>query len=192
MRWWYCRWSEVNRGWGSISLLQNSPAVLFLNSDDESEPETKRSKGNEQVDISSIRSKLQKTKTKEGHKLNSLEPDYREDIKESEPEIDIQKRKREEIKREIMELQREMKGIKSKKARENQIEPIDNDSKVEQIVEEKNDMLVSFHQEQEKYATKKVSKKGKSREDQTMALLAKFKAKLGKSYINVGAELLNE
>ena len=34
--------------------------------------------------------------------------------------------------------------------------------------------------------------KGKSREDQTMALLAKFKAKLGKSYINVGAELLND
>jgi len=152
-----------------------------VNSDDESEPESKKIKSNEEIDISSIRSKLQKTKTKKGHEHTSLKLKHEEDLTEGEQELDVQKRKREEIKREIMELQREMKGIKNKKAKEqSQTEHSDCDPKIEQI--EKNDMLVSFHKEQEKYATKKVSKKGKSREDQTMALLAKFKAKLGPTH----------
>merc|ERR1712226_779568 len=43
-----------------------------VNRDDESEPESKKIKNNEEIDISSIRSKLQKTKTKTGHEHTSL------------------------------------------------------------------------------------------------------------------------
>merc|ERR1719511_147745 len=150
-------------------------------SDDEYEPDLKRIKSNEHVDLSNIRSKLQKTKstkTKVEHRNNIPENEYEDTSKENDEDFDAQKRKREEIKREIMELQREMKGIKNKKAKETQIDLKESKLKAEAI-DEKNDMLVSFHQEQKKYASKKVPSNGKSREDQTMALLAKFKAKLG-------------
>ena len=158
---------------------------FYKYSDDDYEPDSKRSKSNEHVDLSNIRSKLQKTKsakTKVEHKSNVPENEYEDTSKENDEEFDAHKRKREEIKREIMELQREMKGIKNKKAKENQIDQKESELKAEEV-DEKNDMLVSFHQEQKKYASKKVPSKGKSREDQTMALLAKFKAKLGKYHL---------
>merc|ERR1711860_488337 len=45
--------------------------------------------------------------------------------------------------------------------------------------ERKNDMLKSFHDEQEKYSKKaKIPKKGSKREEMTMKLLEKFKNKL--------------
>ena len=78
-----------------------------------------------------------------------------------------------------MELQREMKGIKNKKNEQNEEVNMKSELKYTES-EEKNDMLVSFHQEQQKYASKKMPKKGSSREAQTMALLEKFKAKLGR------------
>ena len=144
----------------------------------EDEPDSKKLKRDELVDLNSIRSKLQKTKTKTENKPTSLETDYIPNSRESDEEVDAKKRKREEIKREIIELQREMKGIKNKKAKENQSK--DNEIADEsKEIDDKNDMLISFHQEQKKYASKKLQSKGKSREDQTMALLAKFKAKLG-------------
>ena len=97
-------------------------------------------------------------------------------------ELIAQKKKRDEIKREIMELQREMKGMKDKKAK--QQKEIDNSTKEPTLTAEetKNDMLLSYHQEQEKYAANRVPKKGLSREEQTMAMLAKFKQKLGMSF----------
>merc|ERR1719384_571931 len=55
-------------------------------------------------------------------------------------------------------------------------------SKLKKLTEEEkaNDMLVAFHSEQEKYAskTKKLLKKGSARENQTMDILNKFKSKL--------------
>ena len=77
-----------------------------------------------------------------------------------------------------MELQREMKGMKDKKAIQNKDKVIEKEPELNES-EQKNDMLFSFHQEQKKYASKKLPKKGASREAQTMALLEKFKAKLG-------------
>ena len=142
------------------------------------EPISKKRKDNEPIDISSIRSKLQKKETRIEPKDTNLEKEYEYNSRESDEELDAKKRKREEIKREIIELQREMKGIKNKKAKENQNEDNAIDDEPTDI-DDKNDMLVSFHQEQRKYASKKLPHKGKSREDQTMALLAKFKAKLG-------------
>ena len=164
---------------------------MYKYSDDDYEPDSKRSKSNEHVDLSNIRSKLQKTKsakTKVEHKSNVPENEYEDTSKENDEEFDAQKRKREEIKREIMELQREMKGIKNKKAKENQIDQKESELKAEEV-DEKNDMLVSFHQEQKKYASKKAPSKGKSREDQAMALLAKFKAKLGKYHLKYKNDL---
>ena len=142
------------------------------------EPDSKMRKDNEPIDISSIRSKLQKKETRLEPRDTNLAKEYDHNSGESDEELDAKKRKREEIKREIIELQREMKGIKNKKAKENQNEDNALDDKQTDI-DDKNDMLVSFHQEQRKYASKKLPHKGKSREDQTMALLAKFKAKLG-------------
>ena len=55
-------------------------------------------------------------------------------------------------------------------------------SKLQKLTEEEkdNDMLLSFYAEKEKYSekTKKLPKKGSAREEQTMAILNKFKNKL--------------
>ena len=158
-----------------ISLLIYMLIFLVSHVD---EPDSKKRKDNEPIDISSIRSKLKKKETRVELKDPNIEKEYDHNSRESDDELDAKKRKREEIKREIIELQREMKGIKNKKAKENQKEDNAIDDKPTDI-DDKNDMLVSFHQEQRKYASKKLPNKGKSREDQTMALLAKFKAKLG-------------
>ena len=73
-----------------------------------------------------------------------------------------------------------MKGLKNKNAqKEVKVETSDKEKSLSES-EQGNDMLLSFHREQEKYASKKVNKKGSSREAETMALLAKFQAKLGK------------
>merc|ERR1719225_2120795 len=66
-------------------------------SDDDYEPDSKRSKGNEHVDLSNIRSKLQKTKsskTKVEYKSNVPENEYEDTSKENDEEFDAQKRKR--------------------------------------------------------------------------------------------------
>ena len=170
-------WKLWDKQFLGVSFLTYVLIFLFSSVD---EPDSKMRKDNEPIDISSIRSKLQKKETRIEPKDTKIAKEYDHNSGESDEELDAKKRKREEIKREIIELQREMKGIKNKKAKENQNQNEDNanDDKPTDI-DDKNDMLVSFHQEQRKYASKKLPHKGKSREDQTMALLAKFKAKLG-------------
>ena len=158
----------------TVKLLQ-----YFLSSDDEnvaaSDSETINNK--EQTDVTHIRSKLQKKKAKVSLPEDVGQGD--EDLSnEEDEEIIAQKRKRDKIKREIMELQREMKGMKNKKAKQSQDVTAESGPKYTEA-EEKNDMLISYHQEQKKHASKKLPKKGSSRESQTMAMLEKFKAKLG-------------
>jgi hypothetical protein len=137
--------------------------------------------------VTNIRTKLQKPKAKDIDQDGAFQ-DNEEPYTEEDEELIAQKRKRDEIKREIMELQREMKGMKNKKAKLIQ-EPITETETAQTEPEEKNDMLVSFHQEQKKHASKKLPNKGgkgSSREAETMALLAKFKEKLGMYVGGVG------
>ena len=141
--------------------------------------DAKTSKVDEYVDVSSIRSKLQKTKKTDEFQATKSKKENEDTFDDEDEELTAQKKKRDEIKREIMELQREMKGMKDKKANQNKdLTNIEKEPEINEP-EQKNDMLFSFHQEQKKYATKKLPQKGASREAQTMALLAKFKEKLG-------------
>merc|ERR1712111_12924 len=96
-------------------------------------------------------------------------------------ECPIQKekdRRREEIQKEFKALQKELKPKKQKEIKESAPEE-------EKISEEekKNEMLLNYHKEQKKYKEKtkgNVPKKKASREDATLAMLAKFKQKLTK------------
>merc|ERR1712064_112890 len=82
------------------------------------------------------------------------------------------------------EIQKEFKALakelKPKTLKEKKVE-----SEKERITEEEqgNDMLLSYHKEQRKYKEKtkgNLPKKKASREDATLAMLAKFKQKLEK------------
>jgi len=89
--------------------------------------------------------------------------------------------------RKKMEIQKELKALtkelRPKKKKERMVEA-EEDKKEEEEVEtkEKNDVLESYHKEKKRYAEAKASKpipkQKASREEQTLALLAKFKQKL--------------
>ena len=83
-------------------------------------------------------------------------------------------RKKEEIQKELKALTKELKPKKKKDRVE--------EDEVKEILTEKernNDMLLEYHREQKKYKEKvpEVKKKA-SREEETLAMLAKFKQKL--------------
>ena len=163
--------------------MHSSNKHELSDNEDENSINTKKMKSEEDHgDLTNIRNKLQKSRENQKKATNKSSIQYEDGIPEDEndEELNAQKRKRDEIKREIMALKREMKGMKDKKARHAADEANDlSEEAISTENEEKNDMLKSFHQEQKKYASKKVPKKGSSREEETMALLAKFKQKLG-------------
>lgn len=80
--------------------------------------------------------------------------------------------KMKEIRNEISKLKKDYKSEKQEKVKEVQ--------EVEKKEQFKNELVQDYLSEKEKYinASKNIPKKGKSREDQTLALLAKFKQKL--------------
>jgi len=90
--------------------------------------------------------------------------------------------------RKKMEIQKELKALtkelRPKKKKERMEEMEDDEDKDEEKVEtkEKNDVLESYHKEKKRYAEVKaarpIPKQKASREEQTLALLAKFKQKL--------------
>ena len=90
-----------------------------------------------------------------------------------------QKRRKEEIRKEIRALKKEL--LKGDTEDEKKVNQEDVKSKLKKLSEEErnNDLLVAFHAEQEKYAKKsKPKNKGSKREAQTMDFLKNFKSKL--------------
>merc|ERR1719507_2442252 len=90
--------------------------------------------------------------------------------------------------RKKMEIQKELKALtkelRPKKKKEKVDELEEEEEKEEEKVEpkDKNDVLESYHKEKKRYAevkaAKPIPKQKASREEQTLALLAKFKQKL--------------
>ena len=131
-----------------------------------------------------IRTKLKKTDVvaeflKEEKQSNK---DKSDDDLDFEYECPIEKekqRRKEEVQKEFKALAKELKPKKTKEKKEEQ------ENVSERITEEErqNDLLLSYHKEQKKYKEKtkgNVPKKKASREDATLAMLAKFKQKLTK------------
>merc|ERR1711971_933433 len=96
------------------------------------------------------------------------------------PIIKDKARKKMEIQKELKALTKELRPKKKKE----RVEEMEEDEKEEEKVEskEKNDVLDSYHKEKKRYAEVKaarpIPKQKASREEQTLALLAKFKQKL--------------
>merc|ERR1712029_744813 len=161
--------------------------------DDTIEEQPEKFKDDDKADLTSIRDKLKKSKPKVApppakpskaqyldNDTEALDYEYDDD-----PEEAKMKKKREEIKREIKELTREMKRGHSTKDPERENDTDKNSKKENELTEEEksNDMLREYHQEQAKAKKAKeakgIPKKGSSaREAQTLAMLAKFQQKL--------------
>merc|ERR1712172_261649 len=96
------------------------------------------------------------------------------------PIIKDKARKKMEIQKELKALTKELRPKKKKERVEEEEEEEKQDEKVES--KEKNDVLDSYHKEKKRYAEVKaarpIPKQKASREEQTLALLAKFKQKL--------------
>merc|ERR1711971_1539255 len=96
------------------------------------------------------------------------------------PIIKDKARKKMEIQKELKALTKELRPKKKKE----RVEEMEEDEKEEEKEEskEKNDVLDSYHKEKKRYAEVKaarpIPKQKASREEQTLALLAKFKQKL--------------
>jgi len=126
-------------------------------------------------EMMTIRTKLKKTDVVEEF-LQEEQKDNKDDF-EGEYECPLKKermRRKEEVQKELRALTKELKPKKKKTAEE--------DEPVEERMTEKernNDMLFEYHKEQKKYKAKEpISKKKASREEETLAMLAKFKQKL--------------
>merc|ERR1711915_170338 len=121
-----------------------------------------------------IRTKLKKTDVVEEF-LQKEQADNKDDF-DGEYECPLKKerlRQKEEIQKELKALTKELKPKKKKTVQVEEVE--------EKLTEEEksNDMLLSFHKEQKRYKEKlPVVKKSANREDQTLAMLAKFKQRL--------------
>jgi len=94
------------------------------------------------------------------------------------PLLKKQAMKKQEIQKELKALTKELRPKKKKTTTDGKVESEEEEEK--EVV--KNHVLETFHKEQKRYAEVKASrpipKQKASREEQTMALLAKFKAKL--------------
>ena len=181
---------------GDARLLANADRdQLGMRDDDEdSEDEEERKqqelnsvknklmKRKAEKELLDIRTKLKKTDVvKEFLKQEAKDDNKKEEDIDLEYECPIQKeknRRKEEIQKEFKALAKE---LKPKKQKEHKEEEKESDKLTEE--EKNNDMLLSYHKEQKKYKEKtkdNVPKKKASREDATLAMLAKFKQKLEK------------
>jgi len=121
-----------------------------------------------------IRTKLKKT--------DEVEEFLQKERQENKDEFDGEYEcplKKERLKRK-MEIQEELKAL-TKELKPKRRKEVDKNITEEKQTEEElnNDMLLDFHREQKKYKEKEpISKKGSGREEQTLAILAKFKKKL--------------
>ncbi|XP_023338706.1 peptidyl-prolyl cis-trans isomerase CWC27 homolog [Eurytemora carolleeae] len=158
------------------TLAQDIDTEIIRSSVDKGE---KKEEEELEREISSIRSKLTKKDKKKGKKeekeknLDDDELDWDENPFEKE-----RQKKKEELQKEFKALSKEMKGKKEKK-RDVEVEKEEKEVVTEE--EKKNDMLREYHEEQKKFRSNKKDKipdKKSKREEQTLALLQKFKAKL--------------
>ena len=135
------------------------------------------------TNIESVRDKLKKAKAEKRKHV----PDEVDDILEInntedfEDEVTKQKRRKEEIRKEIKALKKDlMSDSIDREKSSNDTEQAK--SKLQKLTQEEraNDLLLNFYAEKEKYSekTKKLPKKGSKRENQTMEILSKFKSKL--------------
>jgi len=153
--------------------------------DDEADGDVKEvEEGNHSADIKGIKEKLQRKKeekrlAKEDKASMVATTTARlADEDSEEDEKKAEERRREAVKREIKALKREMRKAGKKE------EESDEEEKEPQLTEEErnNDMLLAFHREKKKYKEgkqqPKSAKKGASREEATLKMLAKFADKL--------------
>eukprot|EP00092_Neocalanus_flemingeri_P071844 GFUD01088325.1.p1 GENE.GFUD01088325.1~~GFUD01088325.1.p1 ORF type:complete len:500 (+),score=173.43 GFUD01088325.1:39-1538(+) len=126
-------------------------------------------------EMMTIRTKLKKTDVVEEF-LQKEQMDNKDDF-EGEYECPLKKermKRKEEVQKELKALTKEFQFKKKK--------DIVEDEPVEERMTEKernNDMLLEYHKEQKKYKAKEsIPKKKASREEETLAILAKFKNKL--------------
>lgn len=136
----------------------------------------------EEVSMESLRDKLKRAKDKKAAKRKALQDgddDHEPELKSESSKVDQQKKRKEEIRKEIRALKKDLMsgGLEGEKSK---MEAEDTKSKIKRLTEEEkaNDLLLAFHADQEKYAKVKPLKKGSARENQTMDILSKFKNKL--------------
>lgn len=152
--------------------------------DDEDTEEQKAAKAKEKEEMKErIKNKLKEAKkpdTKKAENIKVADTDIGKDVEEEEYYLgkdrdDERKRKAEAIRKEIRELKRGVQNEKKAKEAEKKQQ-----AEKEEIKEKKTGVMKEYIENQEKYkeAKSKLPKKGKSREDFTMALLNKFRNKL--------------
>ena len=175
------------------NLLSNSDKnQLGVNDDDDSEDDEERKrlelnsvkekllKRKAEKEMLDIRTKLKKTDVVEEF-IKEEEKGNKDDELDFEYECPIQKekqRRKDEIQKEYKALAKELKPKKHKEKKDEEPE----EEKISEA-EKNNEMLLNYHKEQKKYKEKtkgNVPKKKASREDATLAMLAKFKQKLTK------------
>lgn len=147
--------------------LSSTPAVLDENSSDSIELDTNQDKtqNKDPHSLDNIRKKLQKNPDNTIISEHSKQPE------------DTEYEKRKEIRREIRKLKRELKG-EDKNIIENEDDEVEVKSKREHT---DNNLLEDFHNEIEKCKKKKQAQKKENREQQTLAILAKFQERLKKA-----------
>ena len=143
--------------------------------------------------VESIRDKLKKAKDEKSKKRKHereaddpvddvLEIPTNPEEEYEDDEVTKQKRRKEEIRKEIKALKKDLMKESFSDRNKSQEQKEDAKSKLQKLTEEEkaNDLLLAFYAEKEKYGEKKkkILKKGSKREQQTMAILSNFKNKL--------------
>lgn len=129
------------------------------------------------IDMDSLRDKLKKPKKDQKRPMIDEPNEVMDDQDDYEDAATRQKRRKAEIRKEIKALKKELLNPQEDDKESNKEEK---KSKLQSLTEEekKNDLLIAFHEQKEKYKSKPKSKKGSKREAETLAMLDKFKQKL--------------
>merc|ERR1719422_2169038 len=173
------------------NLLSNSDKnQLGVNDDEDSEDDEERKrlelnsvkekllKRKAEKEMLDIRTKLKKTDVVEEFIKEEASKDYDDDLEYECPIQKEKQRRKDEIQAEYKALAKELKPKKHKEKKDEEPE----EEKISEA-EKNNEMLLNYHKEQKKFKEKtkgNVPKKKASREDATLAMLAKFKQKLTK------------
>lgn len=130
---------------------------------------------------SSSKAKITKNEKSESHETKSSPKKtvQQDDDSDSDYETTLEKEKLLELERKRKEIQDQIKDVKKQYQKDRKEKNQEKETAVVVPKEKHEDVVVrNYLDEKEKYKQKKLNVKGKSREDFTLALLAKFKNKL--------------
>jgi len=177
---------KVNEGVKNFKLIsfgdeaeQDEQEMESLPKETEKEKERQTLEPSNSKASTSSNRQIRENQPKPEENKDSTEKLQNEDSSDSDYELTLKKEKLSELERKKREIQDQIKDVKKQYQKDRKEKNQPKESEPSQPDEQHENLVIrGYLDEKEKYKQKKLPAKGKSREDFTLSLLAKFKSKL--------------